>query len=104
MGIFTINSLISSLSFCPISVECIDETLCVVPEIAYGKYVKYIEWEFVNASNGEVIKLINPSNEPFIAPSEDKPLSPGYYNIKFKYSLNGDDVNEYQINSAFRKL
>ena len=81
-----------------------DETLCVVPEIAYGKYVKYIEWEFVNASNGEVIKLINPSNEPFIAPSEDKPLSPGYYNIKFKYSLNGDDVNEYQINSAFRKL
>lgn len=81
-----------------------DDVLCVVPDISFGKYISEYDWEFKNDSTGEVINIKN-TREPFIANKEDKPLSNGYYSVKFRYRLTNENiVNEINLNSAFIKI
>jgi hypothetical protein len=82
-----------------------DDTLCVVPELAFGKCIEDIEWEFVNVSSLERITIPGSIKEPFIANTSKTHLTPGYYDIVFRYRLSGEDqINTVVINSAFRKI
>ena len=82
-----------------------DDTLCVVPELAFGKCIEDIEWEFVNVSSLEKISIPGSIKEPFIANTSKTHLTPGYYDIVFRYRLSGEDqINTVVINSAFRKI
>lgn len=82
-----------------------DDTLCVVPELAFGKCIEDIEWEFVNVSSLERISIPGSIKEPFIANTSKTHLTPGYYDIVFRYRLSGEDqINTVVINSAFRKI
>ena len=82
-----------------------DDTLCVVPELAFGKCIEDIEWEFVNVSSLERITIPGSIKEPFIANTAKTHLTPGYYDIVFRYRLSGEDqINTVVINSAFRKI
>lgn len=83
-----------------------DDTLCVIPDLTYGKFIKDYEWEFVNVSKVNQ-KPINPAisiKEPFIASKHKEYMDPGYYNVIFRYRLAGDDqINEIRLDSAFIK-
>ena len=76
-----------------------DIPIFVKPEIKFGKLIDKYEWEFENASTLEKIQL--PSiQEPFIAGTNGD-LTPGYYNIIFRYSLVDGTSHEIKLNSAF---
>lgn len=82
------------------------DTLCVIPDLSRGKSIDLIqnpEWEFINSSDNTSIKLNKSINEPFISNKEPKLLTPGYYDIIFKYRLanNINDINTVALNSAF---
>jgi hypothetical protein len=77
------------------------DALCVIPELPYGKKIDSFYWEFINKSTSEVISLNN-IKEPFIANNHGNYLTPGYYDVKFNFKLNKDDViNTAELNSAF---
>lgn len=84
-----------------------NDVLMIVPNVEYLKTLEEngIEWEFENVSlknKSKPIKL--PSiKTPFIANTEYKLLTPGYYNIKFRYKL-GTNMQEISLNSAFRVI
>lgn len=82
-----------------------NDALCVVPGLSYGKCIAEYDWEFVNVSKPwlEPIKLAG-VNEPFVT-GDNKPLEPGYYNIRFHYRLtNEDKINTIELDSAFKKV
>lgn len=79
-----------------------DEVLCVKPNLNISKLTQNPEWEFINVSNNEAIKLPGSVKEPFILPMDNPTLSNGYYNILFRYKL-GNVEKEIQLNSAFIK-
>ena len=80
------------------------DALCVIPDLSFSKAINNVEWEFINVTTGETIRLDRSVKEPFIAPTEKSPLTPGYYNIKFRYRLTGEDkINEIHWDSAFIK-
>lgn len=85
-----------------------EDTLCVIPDISFGKQIQDYEWEFINTSipTYKSMKLENSINEPFIANGEAAGLSTGYYTIVFKYRLCDDPkkVNTIVLDSAFRKI
>lgn len=74
------------------------ESIMVVPDVKYLKYVNDIEWIFENASTKEIVdyRSIMTPNVTY----KEHPLTPGYYNIKFIYTL-GETRNEISLNSAF---
>ena len=80
------------------------DSLCVIPELGFGRYIEEYEWEFINVSTRKIIKLDGSISEPFIADINNHPLDPGYYDIVFRYRLSGnqDKVNEIRIDSAFK--
>jgi hypothetical protein len=83
-----------------------DDTLCVMPDIAFGKCISASEWEFINMSS-PTHKSLTPGRsvkEPFIASNKNEALEPGYYKVVFRYSLSNGDVNEIVLDSAFRKV
>lgn len=83
-----------------------EDTLCVIPNISYGKNISDFDWEFINVSKptSEPIKL-KYIKEPFIANIDKRPLESGYYDIKFNYRLtNEDKINSIVLNSAFKKV
>lgn len=83
-----------------------EDTLCVMPNLSYGKHIEEYDWEFINMSRPweEPIKL-NYIKEPFITNLEKSPLTPGYYTIKFKYRLtNENKINTIVLDSAFKKV
>ena len=79
-----------------------DDVLCVKPNLNISKLTQNPEWEFINVSNNEIIKLPGSIKEPFILPMDNPTLSNGYYNILFRYKL-GNIEKEIQLNSAFIK-
>ena len=83
-----------------------EDTLCVIPDITFGKCITESEWEFVNMSTSthESISPNRSTKEPFIAGNKNQPLTPGYYKIVFRYSLSNGDTNEIVLDSAFRKI
>lgn len=79
-----------------------DETLCCIPDINYSLNIDDYEWEFRNISSNKIIKL--PSSKNVIIGNTDKePLSNGFYDIIFRYSLSNGKINEIKLNSAFLK-
>lgn len=80
------------------------DALCVVPSIGFGKHIEGAEWEFINVSDPlkKSIKIEGSVREPFIAKNTKAPLDPGYYNIIFRYKLDGE-INEVVLDSAFIK-
>ena len=71
----------------------------VVPDVKYLKYItNEPEWIFENASTKEIVdyRSIMTSNVTY----KEHPLTPGYYNIKFRYALE-DEMYEISLNSAF---
>lgn len=88
-----------------------DDTLCVIPTINskdsiinfnWGKETTDRCWIYENMSTGETFEYQDITN-PIIA-GDIKLLTPGYYNIIFKYSLLGDPyIHELKLNSAFIK-
>lgn len=80
------------------------DALCVIPDLSFSKTIEDPEWEFINVTTNETIRLDRSIREPFIAPDDKKSLTPGYYNIKFRYRLTGEDkINEIHWDSAFIK-
>lgn len=79
------------------------ETLCVIPDIKFGKLINTYEWEFENISNNTIIKLKNSIKEPMITNNINKSLDAGFYNIIFRYSLADGKIKEIKLNSAFYK-
>ena len=80
------------------------ETIAVIPNIKYLRYIDSYEWVFTNASTLKTYKL--PSiKEPFVASNDpDAPyLEPGYYDITFRYKLSSEtsNINEVCLKSAF---
>lgn len=82
------------------------DTICLIPGITYGKYIEEYEYKFINVSelyNNEIIPPIS-IKEPFITQGVQQQLTPGYYNIIFRYRLTGEDqINEILLDSAFYK-
>ena len=75
------------------------ESIMVVPDVKYLKYIKNEpEWIFENASTKEIVdyRSIMTPNVTY----KEHPLTPGYYNIKFRYTLE-DDMYEISLDSAF---
>ena len=75
------------------------ESIMVVPDVKYLKYItNEPEWVFENASTKEIVdyRSIMTPNVTY----KEHPLTPGYYNIKFRYILE-DDIYEISLDSAF---
>lgn len=82
-----------------------EDTLCVVPELKYsGLKLTDTEWIFKNVSTKDQEEYSYPSiKEPFVGDTHKRMLSPGYYNVIFRYKI-GDTQCETRLNSAFRKV
>lgn len=82
-----------------------NDTLCVVPDMKYSNITfEDVEWIFTNASTKEYRNVEYKSIlEPFVGADVKKGLTPGFYNITFRYKLD-DTWNEVTLNSAFRKV
>lgn len=84
-----------------------EDSLCIIPDLTYGKMIQDCDWEFINTSkpNSKPIKLCY-IKEPFIANTEKSTvLEPGYYSIIFRYSLVGENkINTITLDSAFIKV
>lgn len=88
-----------------------DDAMCLVPvfkgindEILfeYGKNIN-TEWEFINASTGEIFKPNSSIKDPFISTyQKDKLLPAGFYNVLFKYKI-GNEEKKLYLNSIFIK-
>ena len=81
-----------------------NDTLCVIPDIGFGRYINEFEWVFKNESTKEEIVLPHSVKEPFILNTDPSPLKPGYYSIHFNYKLVDGMINNVVLNSAFRKI
>jgi hypothetical protein len=68
----------------------------------YGHMVDTAEWTFTNNTDNTIVFHPSSSQQPFVANSNKKVITPGYYNISFKYSLTNGVTNECKLNSAFR--
>ena len=86
------------------------EAICVAAEInngsnitdfKYGRIIDDFEWTFINSTTGEIANHPSSSRIPFVA-GENNPISSGYYDIIFRYSLKNGIKNEYKLDSAFR--
>jgi hypothetical protein len=86
------------------------EAICAAAEIStgsevipfrYGHMIDSAEWTFYNSLTDETIAHPASSRQPFVADNA-KVLRPGYYDIKFRYSLNNGTTQECKLNSAFR--
>lgn len=80
------------------------ETIAVIPNIKYLRYIDSYEWEFKNASTLKKYQLSS-IKEPFVASNDpnNPHLDPGYYDITFRYKLSSetDHINEVCLKSAF---
>ena len=76
----------------------------VTKDFKYGHKIKDSEWTIENKSvikNPDIIKYPVSIQSPFIAYNKKQVLSPGYYDISFKYSLQNGKTNEYPVKSSF---
>jgi hypothetical protein len=80
-----------------------NETLCISTNLTLGNYIKEYTWEFENITKGDVFYPIMNNNTPFITHDNTSSLTPGYYNIIFKYKLVDGEENIIKLNSAFIK-
>ena len=84
-----------------------EDSLCIIPDLTYGKMIQDCDWEFINTSkpNSKPIKLCY-IKEPFIANTEKSTvLEPGYYSVVFRYRLTGENkINTVTLDSAFIKV
>jgi hypothetical protein len=87
------------------------EAICCAVEInngnrtipfRYGRQITGAEWTFYNNLTNDTLYHPGTSNQPFVANSDNVLLSPGYYDVSFKYSLSDGVTNEYRLDSAFR--
>jgi hypothetical protein len=67
----------------------------------YGHLIKNAEWTFTNSTNNKDVVYPKSSRVPFIADTKQA-MKPGFYDIKFRYSLTDGIEREYSRNSAFR--
>lgn len=72
-------------------------------DFKYGHKIEKNEWTIINQSdiNANTIEFPNSIRSPFIALNTKKSLSPGYYDISFKYSLDNGITDECVLKSAF---
>lgn len=69
----------------------------------WGRYLKSATWTFHNQSTGEDFVYDEHITTPIIA-SKNKPLSKGYYDVKFQYSLiNSSENHIIEYKSVFVK-
>lgn len=81
----------------------IDDTVVIIPELPLGSEISDIDWEFINTSNKEVIKLPN-FQEPYVANTTNgELLSKGYYDVVFRFKI-GNEQREITRKSIFRKV
>lgn len=88
-----------------------DDAICLVPVFKgkdnevffeYGNNVE-VEWEFINASTCESFKPDSSIKDPFLSTyQKDKLLPAGFYNVLFKYKIEGEERQLY-MNSIFIK-
>ena len=86
------------------------EAVCCSAEINHGRknerfryshMIDEAEWNFYNPATLETVNHPSSSRVPFAA-SDKTTLSPGYYDISFKYSLTNGVKDECRRDSAFR--
>lgn len=86
------------------------EAVCCSAEINHGRknerfryshMIDEAEWSFYNPATLETVNHPSSSRVPFAA-SDKTSLSPGYYDISFKYSLTNGIKDECRRDSAFR--
>jgi hypothetical protein len=68
----------------------------------YGHMITDCEWTFTNNTDNTIVFHPSSSQQPFIANNNKKVITPGYYDISFKYSLTNGITNECKLNSAFK--
>lgn len=76
-------------------------TLYGVKPFRYGHMIDSAEWTFTNATNNDILYHPTSSRVPFIA-NEKTSISPGYYDVSFKYSLTNGIADECKLDSGFR--
>ena len=80
-----------------------NEILCIKPSFKFAHKIEKDEWEFVNVSLANPKSYTLPStNEPYVAPTNQEEMVPGFYDVIFRYKL-GNETNEIRLNSAFYK-
>lgn len=82
-----------------------DEPLFAIPQFKKSIPINpnSIKWEFENATTGETIQYNIPMSSIAIADSVNKPLGPGYWNIRMYFTLDGStEVHCLSKNSAFK--
>lgn len=80
-----------------------DESICICTDLKFGRYITEYEWEFENASSGDIFYPDITTESPFVHPDKIVKLTPGYYNVNFKYKLTDGRENVIKLNSAFKK-
>ena len=72
-------------------------------DFKYGYKIKESEWSLQNKSmfTNNIIKYPFSSQSPFIVSDNIQTMSPGYYDLTFRYSLNKEKTNEKTIKSSF---
>lgn len=73
-----------------------------IEPLRYGHMIDTAEWTFTNNTDNSIVFHPSSSQQPFVANNSKKAITPGYYNISFKYSLTNGVTNECKLNSAFR--
>ena len=78
-----------------------EESLCITINLKFGKYIKDYEWIFKNLTTGENYYPTMNVYSPFMTHENINLLSPGFYDIIFKYELYDGRKQEFKLNSAF---
>lgn len=77
----------SNLSFEDFTVYA-NDVIFVKPQNRYSQLLDGNEWEFINMSNtGRKTLILNSTVEPYIASNEKELLTPGFYDIVFRYKV-----------------
>lgn len=79
-----------------------NDTVVIIPELPLGLEIDDVDWEFINVTKNESIKLPN-FQEPYIANTNGELLSKGYYDVIFRFKL-GNEMKQITRKSIFNKV
>lgn len=72
-----------------------------IEKFRYGHLIDAAEWTFINATDNSIVYHPASTKTPFVA-TKNNSITPGYYDISFKYSLTNGITDECKLDSGFR--
>lgn len=80
----------------------INDVICATTDLKYSEHIVDMEWEFINTSNVLRESYTLPSMKTtYIRPMSGEELTPGYYDIVFKYKFKNSPQRSIKLTSSF---